>query len=343
MISPQRKLLIHILCCLAFLSLPFFSIREGESFQDIISSGRTKKDFIAYVFMIGAFYANYFFFIPRLYFKKKILYFIFAQLACFALIALVLSFIHFRPPHAPLPDQALPRFPGPPRPTIFSELRHHLFLYLAVVFVSLTLKISLRWQIAEREKVNAELSYLKAQINPHFLFNTLNSIYSLAIMKSDNTADTIVKLSEIMRYILTDATHSFVNLNKELHQIDNYIALQRVRLGNTVTINYTAPTEASDQKIAPLILIHFIENAFKYGVNPDENSLISVNIKTDENKLIFKVSNNKVSSIANEELSSGTGIANSRSRLQLLYPGKHLLTIADNKESYSVELILILS
>ena len=129
------------------------------------------------------------------------------------------------------------------------------------------LKINSRLKLAEKEKVNAELSYLKAQINPHFLFNTLNSIYSLAIEKSDYTATAVVKLSSMMRYVITDASHKFVPLEKEINYISNYIELQKLRIDSSIKLMYTVTGDISDKKIAPLVLISFIENAFKYGVN----------------------------------------------------------------------------
>jgi LytS/YehU family sensor histidine kinase len=340
--SRQKKIFLHSLACLVFLSLPILLARSSESLSETLQEGHTRKDFIAYGLMIGAFYLNYFILIPRLYFQKKtFLLFLISQIGCFILIAFLLSFIHFAPRdmHSP---QHWPHFHSPQIP-LFTELKHHLFLFLLVIFISLTLHISQRWQITEKEKVNAELSFLKAQINPHFLFNTLNGIYSLAIQKSDNAPDAIVKLSEMMRYILTDAAHPFVSLKKELYQVNNYIELQKIRLGNTVSISYTFSGDSENQQIAPLILIHFIENAFKHGVNPDENSGIDITVNIKGNTLLFKVSNKKVSSEIKDDLNSGTGIENSRTRLQILYPDKHKLKILNESAKFTVELELLLS
>lgn len=341
MSSRQKKIILHILCCIVFLSLPIILARDSETLYETLHEAHTQKDFIAYALMIGAFYLNYFVLIPRLYYKNKtFIFFVLTQVACFVVIAFLLSLIHFQSEqwqHSHWPRFHQPRIP------VFAELKHHLFLYMVVVFVSLTLNISQRWQITEKEKVNAELSYLKAQINPHFLFNTLNSIYSLSIQKSDNAPDAIVKLSEMMRYILTDAAQPFVSLKKELHQIDNYIDLQKIRLGKTVEINYTISGSADKQQIAPLILIHFIENAFKHGVNPDESSEINIAVAIRDNVLNFKISNKKVNSDHNNELNPGTGIENARTRLQILYPEKHQLLIMDTTEKFTVEINLTLS
>ncbi|HRD40256.1 MAG TPA: sensor histidine kinase, partial [Bacteroidia bacterium] len=183
-----------------------------------------------------------------------------------------------------------------------------------------------------------ELSYLKAQINPHFLFNTLNSIYSLAIQKSDETANAVVKLSGMMRYVLTESQNEFVSLQKELDYINNYIELQKTRLDSTIKLHYTITGTTTGKAIAPLILIPFIENAFKYGVNAEENSEITIEISVNEAAINLFVKNNKVSIRPDPENRSGLGIENTKSRLLLLYPGKHYLNIDDNSASFSVSL-----
>ena len=146
--------------------------------------------------------------------------------------------------------------------------------------------------------MKSELSFLKAQINPHFLFNTLNSIYALAIKKDDKTADAVVQLSELMRYIMTNANDDVIALDKEINYINNFVQLQKTRLGNTVNVDYAVEGNAFGKCITPLILISFIENAFKHGVNPNQNSEIVIRITIVEDYLTLFVSNNKVQSIA---------------------------------------------
>jgi sensor histidine kinase YesM len=183
--------------------------------------------------------------------------------------------------------------------------------------------------------MQAELSMLKAQINPHFLFNTLNSIYALAIRKDEKTADAVVQLAELMRYIMNNANDNTIDLDKEINYISNYISLQRARLGETVRIDYHVNGKAIGEKITPLILISFIENAFKHGVNPDENSEIEVRISIDGHQLQLMVRNNKVRSVHNE---GGIGMKNTRARLQMLYAGRHSLETRENEQYYVVEL-----
>jgi LytS/YehU family sensor histidine kinase len=219
---------------------------------------------------------------------------------------------------------------------------HNFFLVFAVLFFSLLLRIASQWRRSEKEKLNAELSYLKAQINPHFLFNTLNSIYALAIEKSDNTATAVAKLSGMMRYVISDAAKRFVPLDKELAYIKDYIELQRIRFGDTIQLYFDINGTANGKQIAPLILISFIENAFKYGVNAEEDSVIGIHMNIEENKLNMRVYNHKVNVQMAHEGKTGTGIANTKTRLDLLYPARHLLTISENEKEFSVSLTLIL-
>jgi sensor histidine kinase YesM len=236
-------------------------------------------------------------------------------------------------------NQSFGNFHPPPFRNPFKE---HFFEFLAVLSLTLMLKINSRLKLAEKQKVNAELSYLKAQINPHFLFNTLNSIYSLAIEKSDYTATAVLKLSGMMRYVITDVNNKFVPLEKEINYLSDYIELQKIRLDNTIKVDYFVMGDTADKEIAPLVLISFIENAFKYGVNAEENSEIKIQITITKAYLHLSIFNNKVHIHPINTTKSGLGIENTKQRLQLLYPGNHKLIIKDNKDDFSVLLSLYL-
>lgn len=284
------------------------------------------------------------------------------------------AFLPFPQRPAPLPEGASPGLrlspaPGPPPrlPGDYKALSHEappgqppgtdfeqasfpveasqtFFLFLVSFLLSLTLRLNNRWRETERAKLQTELSYLKAQINPHFLFNTLNSIYSLAIEQSVHTAPAIIELSSFLRYITEENYQDRVMLTKELDYIGHYVALQKLRLADTVQIRFSISGTAQGQRIAPLILISFIENAFKYGVNPEETSLIIVGISIQEDELRGHVFNKKVH-IAHglQTAGSGIGLANTKARLQLLYPDKHQLAIRDTPEDFTVDLVLTLS
>ncbi|MCI5082151.1 MAG: sensor histidine kinase [Saprospiraceae bacterium] len=181
---------------------------------------------------------------------------------------------------------------------------------------------------------------MKAQINPHFLFNTLNGIYSLALEKSDVTANAIAQLSGMMRYITSEAGTDFVPLEKELNYIQNYIELQKIRFGNTVLLDFQIHNQSKNQKIAPLILITFIENAFKYGVNPEEESHILIQITIENAKLEMQIINKKVEIQPAKATATSLGIINTQKRLEYLYPGQYDLSIKEKDHHYHVFLNL---
>lgn len=332
--STASKVWVHVLGCVAFLALPFFFAPGPRISLDIMHNPHTRREFIGYVLMVLFFYANYFGFIPKLYFKGR-----YVAFAVFMLVSLLA--ITFIPPwivpHQPfnMPPPMPEKGPGT---SFLFEISHNFFGFLVVVFVSMTISINNKWKQVQEEKLVTELSYLKAQINPHFLFNTLNSIYALAIEKSDKTAMAVVKLSGMMRYVISEAHSDFVALEKEISYLGDYVELQKVRLEDTVQIVYEVTGAAIGKQIAPLVLIPFVENAFKYGVNPEENSVITIRIALSENELLMRVTNNKVNHRVSASERSGVGIVNARSRLQLLYPGKHELDIQDGATTFSVSL-----
>jgi hypothetical protein len=227
--------------------------------------------------------------------------------------------------------------------SILLDLGHQVFLFLAVFFFSLILRITDRWRQTEKEKLNAELSYLKAQINPHFLFNILNTIYSLAVEKSDQTGTAVVKLSQMMRYVISDAGNQLVHLSREIDYLSNYIELQKMRFGDNIPFSFVVTGKATGQLIAPLILISFVENAFKHGVNAAENTYIKITVDIRENQLHFTAFNNKVTIKELPEAEGGIGLNNTRKRLQLLYPASHSLAIRDEADYFEVSLSLQLS
>ena len=259
------------------------------------------------------------------------------------------------PPNGPPPDADGPppfsgvqpdRMPGGPagqavNPSFFEEISHHIFVFFIVVLFSLFLRVRNRMLVAEKKRVDAELNSLKSQINPHFLFNALNSIYSLTVKKQDTAPAAVINLSELMRYMIKDANEEVVPLQIELDYIVNYIELQKARVVNTALVEYNITGDTTGKTIAPLLLIAFIENAFKYGINPDEESSIRIEIKIADDQLIMRVRNAKVVKLTWVK-STGVGIPNTRERLNLLYPGKHTLSIDDNAGDFLVTLTITL-
>lgn len=190
----------------------------------------------------------------------------------------------------------------------------------------------------ETEKKDMELQFLKSQLNPHFLFNSLNNIYSLAYQKSDKTADAILKLSEIMRYMIYESNDSWVALSKEIEYVQSYIELQKLRFKDGASVIVTLNGEIDDQQILPLVLISFVENAFKHGVANDPADPIRINIIANQKILHFGISNKK--SHANKDNIGGVGLNNVERRLQLLYPERYKLNIVNSATHYTSELML---
>jgi hypothetical protein len=335
--SKTAQVLFHVIGVTIFLSLPIIFWPGQGGISDFFSDNRALRGYSNDILILLFFYLNFYFLIPKLYFTRKYAYFILALLICFLIVTFLPDFV--------LPFRETPRMghrSGPGGSRMFFFIGHSLIFFLAVVFFSLMLKINNRWKQTEKEKLKAELSYFKAQINPHFLFNTLNTIYSLAIQKSPDTSEAVVKLSGMMRYVLSEASQDFVPLEKEIGYISDYIDLQKIRFGETVTIDYNPCEPLPGKTIAPLILIPFIENAFKFGVNPTEKSYIGILIRLEGNELHLNVFNRKVTKKVEAETSSGLGINNTRRRLELLYPQKHRLDVRDNDTDYIVDLFITL-
>lgn len=196
----------------------------------------------------------------------------------------------------------------------------------------------------EREKLDAELLSLKSQINPHFLFNSLNNLYSLSLDQDQRLPDLLLRLSDNLRYMLYESGDTFVPLQKEIQFLENYIDLQRIRATERVDIQFAVEGKIKDKAIAPLLLIHFVENAFKFGAKgSNAAAYVHVQCKVQENTLTFGIKNNKGTLALPSKQSSGIGLSNTQKRLQLLYPGRHQLLIADNEEDFQILLTLTLS
>jgi hypothetical protein len=343
-----KAIFIHIFFIALFLMVPTLAFVRppGESFFTI-----TKvfvQDTTANFVLLCFFYLNYYVLIPRFYFTHKYVQYVLYVIA-FLSLAFMLPYVAGK--YIPGGENHAPGFPGPhggfgnnPPPSVasfvFDEFRRHLFLFFTAVFFSFLLRTRERLAQLKEEKLSAELSSLKAQINPHFLFNTLNSIYTLSVKKDDKAGDAIIHLSGLMRYVIKEANGSFIPLQKELVYINNYIELQKARLGNTAVIEFSCSGQPGNLQMAPLILISFIENAFMHGINPDEEkSIVQVSISITGPVLKLYVFNNKVPVSASVH-STGIGMANTTGRLAMIYPDKHTIKVNETAETYTVNLTI---
>jgi len=189
------------------------------------------------------------------------------------------------------------------------------------------------------EHMQTELNFLRSQVNPHFLFNTLNNLYSLTLSKSDHAPEVVLKLSEIMRYMLYECNESTVALEKEVNYIRNYISLERLRQAKHVKVDFNLSGDIYGKELPPLLFVPFLENAFKHGVNT-KDSFVDIDMNVSEQDLNFSVVNSagtyKASSAVKKN--SGIGLENIKRRLNLLYPKMHRLKIENNSKHFKVNL-----
>ncbi|TYP98140.1 histidine kinase [Tenacibaculum adriaticum] len=341
-------LIIHILIWVVFsgITATHFFFRLGFVPNDFYM--RTS-------IYIGIFYINYSFFVPKLLLNKKIVSYIILS------IGFILVFIYFIEPLIPHPKESpffhkIPDFRKIPntididlkkrKPGMDFKLFFPAFPLLLLFFaLSTSIRLVSEWYkmekqkvLVESQKITSELSFLKAQLNPHFLFNSLNSIYSLANKKSDDTTVAIVTLSELMRYMIYEANKNTVSLQREITHIKNYISLQLLRLKDSSGVRVNIHGDLN-YKIEPLLLISFIENAFKYGTDFTGKTNIRIKITVENEKLNLYVFNT-VSYQKKDDENSGIGLENIKNRLKLLYPDSHTLEIQRDKKSYEVNLII---
>ncbi|HVW94688.1 MAG TPA: sensor histidine kinase [Mucilaginibacter sp.] len=290
---------------------------------------------------IGLFYINYLILLPQFLNKKR--YSVFAV----AVIVTIIVFGFLKYGMALCFKHVILIHNNGHQISFFSYFLNTVFTSLIFLFLSTALKFTSDWFINERiqrdlenQRLSAELAFLKSQINPHFLFNSLNSIYSLAYQRSATTPEAILKLSEIMRYMLYECNDNKVSLEKELQYLQNYIDLQKIRFSDKAYIDFKVEGRVEGQQIVPLLLIAFIENSFKHGVANDPHIPIRLLIEVDEEHLHFYMQNKKHTN--NRDASGGIGLNNVKRRLNLLYPNKYNLDIRDEAETYTVELSLVL-
>lgn len=212
--------------------------------------------------------------------------------------------------------------------------------YVSVVAKKLQ-KNQLAFEISEKERVSAELALLKAQINPHFFFNTLHTIYSLMDTNPGSAKESLYSLSHMMRYVLYETKNEKTSLLKEIDFIEDYIALMKIRIAEDVQIIFDKPTDIRDLLLAPMLFLPFVENAFKHGISAVNPSYVYIEILINENQLIFEIRNSLFSGLAQQlDDDNGIGIVNTRRRLELIYPGKYTLLV--EKDDFAKEFVVTL-
>ncbi len=355
----RRKILtilFHILLWSGFIFLPFllFDMPEDKAFP--------QYRIFTLALVIFFFYLNYFVLIPKLLARKKFLAFSLVIIAGLLFTFFIShAYFHYLEGNRPgffsgYNKMMKMRSKGKGRGNrmmfeharMMREQRNKEATTSAVfiaMLLSTTIRIAQEWfknekqkQEMEKEKLASELSFLKSQVNPHFLFNTLNGIYSLANRKSDKTPGAIVKLSEIMRHMLYESGKETGSLDKEIEYINNYIDLQKLRLPVDANVSFVVKGDTTGKEIKPLLLIPFFENAFKHGVDAD-GADIRAELIVSEKELKLKVVN-RISKSQKKDDSSGIGLVNIKKQLEYLYPYAHSLTIEEKDGLFNVLLTL---
>jgi sensor histidine kinase YesM len=336
--NSSVQLSIHIILWGIILFFPLiFIYSEGE--RNII---RYLDFSLPIIFLMVVFYTNYFLIISRYLFNKKIWQFFLANIILFALCLLLMDLIRqlfFSSYYA----QLLTNKHFPPK-----EKMREIIMYRDIISMSVTaglstaIKMTTQWYQSQAEQkeleklhIESELQNLKHQLNPHFLFNTLNNIYSLISINQEHAQNAVHQLSNLIRYVLYDSDHPKVPLNKDLNFTTNFIKLMSLRLPEHVKLETEIMKADESITIAPLLFISLVENAFKHGVSPTDASHISIRIlMANANELECRVENSNFPKSDTDKSGSGIGLVNLRKRLELIYPSAFELKTEENSDSY---------
>jgi sensor histidine kinase YesM len=327
---------MHVLVWVLLLVIPYVS--TDQVFNSLDPASDIKYLLLCLVLssvLIATFYFNYFFLIPKYLLAKKYWLYCFFLLLAIATVLALSGVIFFLSDFNP---ETLSKTNPTIEKIIPVIIINAISLWLLSIASSILLAAYNRLKQTEKEKLSAQIASLKSQINPHFLFNTLNNIYGIAIDTSPKAADMVDKLSEMMRYTMKDTQQDFVLLEDEINYISNFIELQKLRLDRSVKLEYHILDNVPALEIAPMLLIPFIENAFKHGVNSEQKSYIKIETTMNKTEFQLRVVNNKVNIQKDIAERSGLGIENTKHRLNLIYPSKHLLVINDTEKEFSVSL-----
>lgn len=316
-----------------------------------------------WVGFILLFYVNYIILIPKLLFRNRTTLYILS-----AMLLIAATYVTVRADALYDSERRIERMPEQERrdmpsfyreieqgsifkpqlynPFIYKHATRHFYGLLLIYLLSTLLRLVGRWQEQERrqielekEQAKSELDYLKKQINPHFLFNALNSIYSLTLSQDDQASESVLKLSSILRYMLYETDNTVVMLSSEVDILYSYLGLQKLRLTDMTEVNFEIDGSLEGYGIEPLLLIPFIENAFKYGIDSAHKSFINIYLSVKDSSLLFRVEN-KVVKPNRPKPHSGIGVRNIVRRLEILYPDSHRLDIAQEKDVFKVVMSL---
>lgn len=337
--SNTLELSLHFLVWTVLLFLPAASmLGSGRSWEEIFN-----HFWLQMIFMSIIFYLNYFIFVKWLFGDKKILFIVLNTVLLLLLVILKSKFVEMVAPPKPL-QMPLPGRKGPPE-----GFRYYMdfLIYLIPVAFSVALVTGKRIQQAKelkREadtiKLESELQHLKFQLQPHFFFNALNNIYSLIDFAPEKAKQSIHSLSKLMRHLLQKSEMESISLQEEIDFLNKYITLMSLRLNDKTKVYVDFPKHVPDLKIAPLLFVSIVENAFKHGVSATHEADIQFKMEVDEGDIYFRAANSDFPKTEQDKSGSGIGIDNLQKRLDLLYPEKYEYSIQRNNHLYIAEMRL---
>lgn len=338
--KKHKITIIHLAFWAVYFSFFLYQISFGGG-KERPTPESLREAFLHVLFVVIIVYINYSFLLPRFLKDRNFLKYILSFSFSFCLV--VGTYIFLKRTETE----------GTRIHEMFSSARFMIHYSVTVLFIVIFISmlrfveewfgIEARKREIENENLNTELRFLKEQINPHFLFNTLNSLYYLATIQSPNTPEVIVKLSQMMRYMLYDSNRPKVHLQQEIEYMQNFMELEKMRIEKPIPITFEVSGAVSSIRIVPLILNTFLENAFKHGLNNHStDGFIRVIIHADRELLTFTVENSKPEHPDPKE-KSGIGLQNVKRRLELSYPEKHTLEITEDESRYKIVLTLDLA
>ena len=333
--------LIHIVGWGILICSPlFFTGRSGvNSVEDYV------RGIIVPLSFMSIFYINYVWLIKRFLFRRQTGRF----LCCNVLLILaVMGLVHLCMTYA-IPDQMIGPPHAHPRPLrdVIGFYLINVMIYSLVAGLSVAIRMTNGWykveanqRELERERAEAELSNLKSQLNPHFLFNTLNNIYSLIAFSPEKAQEAVHDLSRLLRYVLYESNQPLVPIEKDLDFLGNYIELMRIRLPRHVDLQTDIEAATPGVMIAPLLFISLVENAFKHGVSNSQPSFIQITIRQAGDTVSCSIRNSYFPKSAGDKSGSGIGLSNLEKRLSLLYPECYHFTYGKEGENYVAHLVI---
>ncbi|MBR6249577.1 MAG: histidine kinase [Bacteroidales bacterium] len=327
----MKRRLITFLICIGF-SLVF--VGPSLAHHDIIV-----LPMIAKILLIGVtvFYLNVYLFMPKSLFKGRYVTYVIFVLATIAVLMGVI--VMLAPWHEILPKQPMQSQVGMPMQGWLLPILGMFFASTLYGYFMRDRKMHKREIDLTHQNIEFEMKFLKSQINPHFLFNALNNIYALSVIKSERTPDMILKLSDMLRFTLYGSESMKVKIGKEIDYINNFIEFQKLKMDSEPNIKIDTSNCNTELLIEPMLLIPFIENSFKHGnIDNVKRGWLQLEIKTLGPVLIFKVKNSLPSIAINKDEVGGIGVENVRKRLEILYPKRFTLDIQTTNSAYSVYL-----